>query len=87
MPPFLSEHFFKASSMAPKPEYSILYLRINQQKIFYLKYILEGYDGLAVLTTEDNSTGLVSLRFPETSRNDLFGLLKSIAGNLRKREQ
>ena len=73
--------------MKLQPECSVLYLRINQQKIFYLKYILEGYDGLAVLSTEDNNTGLVSLRFPESSRNDLFGLLKSIAVNLGNKDQ
>lgn len=68
--------------MNSQPECSVLYIRINQQKIFYLKFILEGYDGLAVLTTEDNATGLVSLHFPETSREDLFILLDTIAEKL-----
>jgi hypothetical protein len=69
--------------MNSQPECSVLYIRINQQKIFYLKFILEGYDGLAVLTTEDNTTGLVSLHFPETSRKDLFILLQNIAEKLK----
>ena len=73
--------------MKPIAECSVLYLRINKQKIFYLKFILEGYDGLAVLTTEDNATGLVSLHFPETSRNDLFALLKNIAETLVNKSQ
>ncbi len=36
-------------------------LRVNRRDIAFLKFILEGYDGLAQLTTVDPAMGKVSL--------------------------
>ncbi len=35
--------------------------RINRRDISFLRFILEGYDGLALLTTQDAARGIVSV--------------------------
>ncbi|UCD88347.1 MAG: DUF4911 domain-containing protein [Desulfobacterales bacterium] len=37
------------------------YYRIDRRQIHFLKFVLEGYDGVAVLRTIDPSEGLVVL--------------------------
>ena len=55
------------------------YIRINPKKIALLKFIIEGYDGLAQVTTIDRHAGLVLLAAPEARMNELFPLLENIA--------
>ena len=51
--------FHKCSGM---PETTVKrYYRIDRTQIHFLKFILEGYDGVAVLRTVDPSEGLVAL--------------------------
>ena len=56
-----------------------LYLRISPDKFHYLKFILEGYDNLAILSSYQNYAGVVVVRFPNEMGRDLFLLLASIA--------
>ena len=56
-----------------------LFLRISPSRIWYLKFILEGYDGLATLSTIDQEKGIVLLRFPESSQKILVALLERLA--------
>lgn len=53
-------------------------LQISPDRIHYLKFILEGYDGLAILSTVDSSQGLVELRYPPEAEKDLADLLVEI---------
>lgn len=60
-------------TMETPPALVECYLLIRPEKISWLRFILEGYDGLAVLTTISAKTGLVRLRtlgprFGETMR-------------------
>ena len=59
-----------------------LYLRISPDRFHYLKFILEAYDGLAILSICDRKRGVVVLRYSETMVTDLYGLLVSIAPRL-----
>ena len=59
-----------------------LYLRIASGQIAFLKFILEGYDGLAVLSTMDADTGLVRLLYPASRGRELFRLLDALAPGL-----
>jgi len=61
-----------------------IFLRISPCRIWYLKFILEGYDGVAVLSTIDSLTGLVLLRFPPDQRKTLLTLLAHLAPHVRK---
>lgn len=53
-------------------------LQIAPERIGFLKFILEGYDGMAVLSTIDSETGRVLLRFPPEAKTDIEGLLTSL---------
>ncbi|MGL1932927.1 MAG: DUF4911 domain-containing protein [Desulfotalea sp.] len=56
-----------------------VYLRIAPSKFHILKFILEGYDNLAILSSEDGKAGIVRLKYPEESRKDVFALLADVA--------
>jgi len=59
-----------------------LYLRISPDKFHYLKFILEGYDNMAIISSHTRHAGVVILRFPGSMTRDLFSLISSIAGYL-----
>lgn len=59
-----------------------LYLRIAPSRFHFLKFILEGYDNLAILSSIDGAGGIVVLRYATESAGDLFLLLESIAPQL-----
>lgn len=56
-----------------------LYLRIAPDRFHYLKFILEGYDNLAVLSSHDMSRGVVKLRYIDDSEQEVFSLLSCLA--------
>ncbi len=56
------------------------YFRVDRRHIAYLRFILEGYDGLAILTTIDSRQGIVALDIPEYFVEDVNGLLVALAG-------
>ncbi len=59
-----------------------VYLRISPGRFHYLKFILEGYDNLAILSSYHSPDGIVVLRYPQEMTHDLFGLLTSLAASL-----
>ncbi|RJX29804.1 MAG: DUF4911 domain-containing protein [Desulfurivibrio sp.] len=65
-------------------ETSKLYLRIDPRRIVYLKFLLEGYDGLAILSTIDAHAGLVLIRYPGDVQAVLFELLADLAADLTR---
>jgi len=56
-----------------------IYIRINPKSIAFLKFIIEGYDGLALLTTIDRRDGLVKLLVPTSRHDELWRLLAELA--------
>jgi len=66
----------------PTVKLSKLYARISTGKIAYLKFIIEGYGGLAVLSTIDKEEGLVVMAYYPDSRNDLIALLESLKDSI-----
>ncbi|MBU1640149.1 MAG: DUF4911 domain-containing protein [Proteobacteria bacterium] len=56
-----------------------LHLRINRSRIHFLKFILEAYDGLAILSVVEPRHGLVLIRFAPESRREITDLLTSLA--------
>lgn len=64
-----------------------LYLRIAFSRFHFLKFILEGYDNLAILSSVDCSAGLVVLRYPEAMAGEVMQLLAQIAGELSGRSE
>jgi len=60
----------------------LLYLRIRPDRIGYLKFLLEGYDGLAILTTIDSNYGLIRLALSRPRYVEAVCFLQSVAGEL-----
>lgn len=60
-----------------------VYLRILPGKFHYLKFILEGYDNLAILSAcSDAPVGVVVVRYPQEMTGEFFGLLSALAPSL-----
>ena len=70
---------FDMSSMPCPRE---IYLRISPEKFHFLKFILEGYDNMAVLSSHDMKQGIVRIRYISDSDRDLFDLLTSLAAQI-----
>jgi hypothetical protein len=58
------------------------FLRIRPDKISLFRFLLEGYDGLAVLSTLDAKQGLVRLLVPKSRSTELWQLLDVICEDL-----
>ncbi|MCI5220784.1 MAG: DUF4911 domain-containing protein [Candidatus Electrothrix sp. LOE2] len=59
------------------------YLRVRPERIALFRFLLEGYDGLAVLSTMDAKDGLVRLIVPQSRYTELWRLLFAICDDLR----
>ncbi len=59
-----------------------LYLKISTKKFYFLKFLLEAYDGLAILSSSGISKDIVLVRYPREQRETVFALLCSIADKL-----
>ncbi|MGR0481450.1 MAG: DUF4911 domain-containing protein [Candidatus Electronema sp. V4] len=63
------------------------FLRIRTDRISLFRFLLEGYDGLAVLTTVDVQQGLVRLMVPKDRYEELWALLAAVCEELAPTEQ
>jgi hypothetical protein len=63
-----------------------LELTIAPRRIAFFKFILEGYDGLAILSTLDSDSGRVLLRFPACREAEIYELTNTLlqSGQLGK---
>lgn len=53
-------------------------LQVNRDEISYLKFILEGYDGLGIVTTKDPIAAKVIVTYPLTRRFLLGQLIHAL---------
>lgn len=60
-----------------------VYLCINPARYHYLKFILEAYDGLCLLSTVPDKKGCVCIRYPKEETGSLYSLLASLANSLK----
>jgi len=67
-----------------KKHCSLLQLEISPERIHFLKFILEGYDGLALQSTVDAGQGIVEIRYPPENESDLKELLHNIEPQIVK---
>jgi len=59
-----------------------LFLIIARDQFHYLKFILEGYDSLCTLSSEDINKGVIRICYPIEMQRQLFNLLESLAERL-----
>lgn len=59
------------------------YFRVDRRKIHFLKFILEGYDGLALLSTIDPGMGTVLLYIPPGREAEADAVVAAVAETVR----
>jgi hypothetical protein len=60
---------------------NLLYLHISKDQYHFLKFILEGYDGMGILSNEKN--GVVVIRYPKQIYKDILAMLSSIGKKIQ----
>lgn len=58
------------------------YYRIDRRAIHYLKFILEGYDGVAVMKTLDPQEGLVVLHIGPGCEREVDMIIKDLQSHM-----
>ncbi|CAB1080913.1 hypothetical protein D1AOALGA4SA_8581 [Olavius algarvensis Delta 1 endosymbiont] len=52
--------------------------RVDRSKIAFLRFIIEAYDGLAILTTLDSEAGFIELRIAPGCVRDVETILEDL---------
>ena len=65
---------------------AVLRVRIDPEQIYFLKFILEAYDNLTIMSTVDRIEGIVELKYPPELEEDVKGVLQSMAQRLKLEE-
>ena len=60
-----------------------LRIRIDPEQIYFLKFILEAYDNLTIMSTVDRIDGVMELKYPVELEEDVKGVLQSMAQRLK----
>ncbi len=54
------------------------YFRVNRRDMVYLKFILEAYEGMNVMSTVDNANGIIRISVMPGFEQDMDGLLAEL---------
>jgi hypothetical protein len=60
---------------------------VDAGQIHFLKFIVEAYDNLAIMSTVDRSIGLVEFRYPAEVTDEVNQLLDSLSSRVFLRRQ
>jgi hypothetical protein len=60
--------------------------RVEKKAIGYLRFTLEGYDGLGFIRTLDAGAGIVEIAWPASRGPDMCQLLAALAGEVSMQE-
>jgi hypothetical protein len=58
-------------------------IRIDPEQIYFLKFILEGYDNLTIMSTVDRIEGVMELKYPLELEQDVKQVIQSTAQRLK----
>lgn len=58
------------------------YYRIDRKNISFLKFIIEAYDGIAIITTVDRFNGIIMFRIPPGCENGVDAVLQDLRKNI-----
>ncbi|WP_243370606.1 DUF4911 domain-containing protein [Geotalea sp. SG265] len=64
------------------PECLVRYFQMDSKDLVYLKFILEAYEGLATLSTEDGKKGVIRIAVPCGLENELEKLLHALRAEI-----
>ena len=62
------------------------YFRVKKHDLVYLKFILEAYEGLAVLSTVEREGAVVRIGYPHFSAMDVDALLLALSAEIEMTE-
>jgi len=62
------------------------YYRVNRRDLVYLKFILEAYEGLALLSTIEREGAIVRIAYPHFAEGDVADLMRAMAGEINLSE-
>jgi hypothetical protein len=51
---------------------------IDKRNVAYIKYIFEGYDGMAIISTEDRSASTINILYSTTQQKQLKSIVKAM---------
>lgn len=71
-------------SINKKAQLVDLYFIIDSGRFHFLKFILEGYDNLAILSSIDGKRGVVRVKAARESLKELMCLMSDISGDIKK---
>jgi hypothetical protein len=54
------------------------YFKVRHRDMVYLKFILEAYEGMNVMSTVDNVAGIIRIAIMEGFESDMDGLLADL---------
>jgi len=54
------------------------YFRVNRRDMVYLKFILEAYEGMNVMSTVDNADGIIRIAIMPGFEDDMDALLADL---------
>jgi hypothetical protein len=66
---------------------STLEMRIQPDRIHFLKFILEGYDGMALQSTLDPRLGIIKISYPPELSHDIEQLLLALMPSVTSSEE
>jgi len=58
------------------------YFRVDRREISFLRFIFEGYDGIAVVSTLDREAGLVCIRMAPGCEAEVRRVMEGLAGEI-----
>lgn len=68
--------------LPPETASRVLYAEVPRERIAVYRFLLEGYDNLAVMSVIDRYRAVIKLRFLSDAEHDLRGLLVSQGARL-----
>ncbi len=72
--------------MPTPPQCAVRHYLIDPYQIHYLRFIIEAYPGMGVVSTIDAGLGLVSISIAPGCESDVFRILESERETLKLRE-
>jgi hypothetical protein len=58
------------------------YFRVNRRKIAFLRFIFEGYDGIAIIKTVDPQKGIILFQISPGCEDDVEFILQDLKKNM-----
>jgi len=59
-------------------DFQAVSLKVDQKDIFYVNYVVQGYDGLGIVSTKDPVQGLLTVTYSAGGREVMFDLIQAL---------